>query len=983
MANDLNYARLSLNLPGRFNCLGPSPGWPQGSEKYGNFGEYALVEKQTRHEQSLPGERNHEEWGERWFENGPLPMMAFDRESFAILAVNEAAIRFYGYTRLEFLTMTVKDIRRQEAIPQLSGALQAGDRGVGGPFIGQHQKKDGNLVDVEVHTQRRTLQSRTVILAEIHDVTEQKRAESRLRDLLEATPDAIALVNAQGKIALVNSQLEKMFGYARKELLGQEIEALMPGTFREGHLEHRQAFFEKPHERPMGSRLDLRALKKDGTEFPVEIGLNPLQTATGIHVVAAIRDISERKQREEQIRKLDLELRAERLRVVTDAALTGLSMDDLLRELLQRLRKALSADTANLLLLTSDGECLDLRASEGIEEKARERIRVPIGRGIAGRIAASQEPIIIDDISEVEVMSPVLREKIESLAGVPLRVEGRLIGVVHVGKVQQHGFSSDDLSFLKLVADRIALALDNTAKNEALQLSQQELTREHARVQLLLEINNVLVTKRDTRELLAAISSCLRRVTRHLYSQIVLYDDQARQLVVRAVDFPAGGKGLIHEGLVVPLKHNPAGLAYSSAQPLLIANLEMNRFPSDTTECLLQEGVKSICLAPLVSHDRVLGVLSIGRSEEASFGKDDLEVLVAVANQVSIAIENALAFEQISELNQRLATENLYLDEEVRTNSGFENIIGESKGLKHVLKQVETAAPTGANILLLGETGTGKELIARAIHDRSPRAKAAFIKLNCSAIPTGLLESELFGHEKGAFTGALTQKIGRLEVAHRGTLFLDEVGDLPMELQPKLLRVLQDLEFERLGATKTLHVDVRLIAATNRNLEQMVADHEFREDLYYRLNVFPITVPPLRDRTEDIPVLISYFVEKYAREMKKKITTVPRSAVQDLMRWRWPGNIRELQNFLHRAVILSEGPALNAPLAELTQSSKRGASQVTTLQDAEREHILHILRETRGLIATPQGAAAKLGLKRTTLHAKMRKLGITRRDFMT
>jgi protein-histidine pros-kinase len=313
-------------------------------------------------------------------------MMVFDRDSFAILAVNEAATRFYGYSRKEFLTMSVKDIRRQESIPQLYGAVRAGDRGVRGPFIGQHQKKDGGLVDVEVHTQRQTWQSRTVILAEIHDVTEQKRAESRFRELLEAAPDAIALVNAQGRISLVNSQLEKMFGYPRKELLGQEVEALMPRVFRAEHCEHRCAFFAEPHERPMGSCLDLRALKKDGTEFPVEISLNPLETETGRYVIAAIRDISERERREQEIQKLNLELRTERLRLVTDAAMAQLKMDDLLPELLRRLRTALSADTANVFLLTPDEKYLTLWASDGLRDMAAEAIRVPVGHGLARRI---------------------------------------------------------------------------------------------------------------------------------------------------------------------------------------------------------------------------------------------------------------------------------------------------------------------------------------------------------------------------------------------------------------------------------------------------------------------------------------------------------------------------------------------------------------------------------------------------------------------
>ncbi|MGC2279275.1 MAG: sigma 54-interacting transcriptional regulator [Candidatus Acidiferrales bacterium] len=331
---------------------------------------------------------------------------------------------------------------------------------------------------------------------------------------------------------------------------------------------------------------------------------------------------------------------------------------------------------------------------------------------------------------------------------------------------------------------------------------------------------------------------------------------------------------------------------------------------------------------------------------------------------------------------ERRERENRYLEEELNTEHRFEDIIGESTNLRKVLKEVETVAATNATVLILGETGTGKDLVARAIHQLSPRREHTLVKLNCAAIPVGLLESELFGHEKGAFTGAVSQKIGRLELAHRGTLFLDEVGDLPVELQPKLLRALQEKEFERLGGTRSIPIDARLVAATNRNLEQMVADREFRSDLYYRLRVFPIHLPSLRERRGDIPLLVGYFVEKHARRMNKLIESVPSDVMQALARWDWPGNIRELENFIERAVILSKGPALRVPLGELQVSEDAGSGDDATLETTEREHILRVLGEARGVIAGPDGAAARLGLKRTTLHSKMKKLGIVRADYM-
>jgi formate hydrogenlyase transcriptional activator len=385
----------------------------------------------------------------------------------------------------------------------------------------------------------------------------------------------------------------------------------------------------------------------------------------------------------------------------------------------------------------------------------------------------------------------------------------------------------------------------------------------------------------------------------------------------------------------------------------------------------------------------VLGVLGLGSSRENAFTQDDLTFLGQVANQIALAVENALAYGQVSELKDKLAQENIYLESEIRSELHFEDIVGNSEPLRRVLREVETVAPSDSTVLIYGETGTGKELIARAVHNLSSRKANPFVKLNCAAIPTGLLESELFGHERGAFTGAITQRVGRFELANRGTIFLDEVGEIPLELQPKLLRVLQEREFERLGGTRTLRADSRLIAATNRDLKTMVEEQKFRSDLYYRLNVFPIRAPALRERREDIPLLVRHFVQEFSRRNNRVIDTIPSETMQALVRYHWPGNIRELQNVIERAVIISNGSVLNVPLAELDpnvsiksdldRTSSKPVSPENLpqiLEETERTQIMRALQEAHGLVSGPDGAAARLGIKRSTLQLRMQKLGI-------
>src|SRR6476660_979709 len=488
--------------------------------------------------------------------------------------------------------------------------------------------------------------------------------------------------------------------------------------------------------------------------------------------------------------------------------------------------------------------------------------------------------------------------------------------------------------------------------------TEAELQRQKERLELLLNLTTKITSSLNLREVLRAIAANIREVIHADAVVVSLPDAASGKSRVIAVDFPHG-KGAVKEEVTVTL--NPANKkAIDTLKPVVICTRDREELTAEAYEIVAAEGIKAICLIPLVNRGRVVGTLSISRTTETPFVPEDVDFLSRASGQIAIAIENALAYRKISELKDKVAQEKLYLEEEFRSEIGFEQSIGNSKALKHVLQQVETVALSDSTVLLLGETGTGKELIARAIHDRSRRKQRTLVKLNCAAIPTGLLESELFGHEKGAFTGAIAQKIGRFELASGGTLFLDEVGEIPLELQPKLLRVLQEQEFERLGSSRTLRTNVRLVAATNRNLDEMVANREFRNDLFYRLNVFPIIAPPLRERIEDVPLLVRYFAQKLSRRMNKRIETVPEETMKSMMQYRWPGNIRELENFVERAVILTKGTSLNAPVWELelqtnTSEETQNHSQPTTMEAAEREHILATLRATKWIISGPKG----------------------------
>jgi formate hydrogenlyase transcriptional activator len=570
----------------------------------------------------------------------------------------------------------------------------------------------------------------------------------------------------------------------------------------------------------------------------------------------------------------------------------------------------------------------------------------------------------------------------------PLTTAHSKVGTLTFASKAPDIYTAEEVCFLSVVADQIALAFDNALHFDAAQASHQQLLKKNERVGLLLELTNHVVSNLEFRDLLRAVVASTRRVMGCDGVGITLADSDNTHLRIYALDYPFKDESYQEESLV-PIDDDVSGAVFRSGKPWCGSVQEARRLGLKESA---QPEVGTVCILPLVSRGRVLGTFGVVKYQENGF-TGDIEFLTQIANQVAIAVENALAFGEIRELKDQLSKEKLYLEDEIRTEMNFAQIIGNSASLRKVLKHVETVAPTDSTVLIYGETGTGKELIARAIHDLSPRRSKPFVKLNCAAIPTGLLESELFGHEKGAFTGAIAQRSGRFEVADGGTIFLDEIGEIPLELQTKLLRVLQEREFERLGSSRTLRTNARLIAATNRDLEAMVSEQKFRSDLFFRVNVFPVHVPPLRERQGDIPLLVRHFTQEFSRHMKKVIETIPSAALDALCRYQWPGNIRELQNVIERAVIISTGPTLSVDVSDLKFPKASHAIEETTslkspttgglhdvLEQSERQQILRALEQCNWVVAGLNGAAALLGMKRSTLQQRIRKLGIARRS---
>jgi formate hydrogenlyase transcriptional activator len=681
-----------------------------------------------------------------------------------------------------------------------------------------------------------------------------------------------------------------------------------------------------------------------------------------------------------------LESRYEALIRVSQAIGVHRDPAELFEVLRSELRNVVKFDSIGVVQYDEGGNEIAWHLAEKCKEmKDRPCQEIPQEETIPWWVYQHQQAVVIPCL-ERETRFPRALEAVKACGirsgcAFPLTTVHRRLGVLFLGSEEPDAYSEEDVSFLSLVAGQIALAMDDSLNFEASRKAQDQL-------KLLLDLTNSVVSTLDLRELLRNISANLRRVMQCDFVGVGLPDTgNGTHLRLYAVDFPES-KGFIGEESLIPIEGSHPGTAFKTGEPYVGYVADHTHMTPDSAP--LAEGFTVGCVLPLASRGRVHGVLTLGRREENAFSRDEVQFLMQVASQIAIAIENALAYGQIAELRDKLAQEKLYLEDEIRTEMNFEEIVGQSAALRRVLKQVETVGPTESTVLIYGETGTGKELVARALHNLSPRRSSAFVKLNCAAIPTGLLESELFGHEKGAFTGAIAQRIGRFELANRGTVFLDEIGEIPLELQPKMLRVLQEREFERLGSTRTLRTDARLIAATNRDLKAMVEDQKFRSDLFYRLNVFPVRVPSLRERPEDIPLLVRHFTQQFARRMNKKIESIPSETMNAMCEYHWPGNIRELQNVIERAVILSPGPVLQVVISDFKSNGapapklggparpeNRGNMQ-RILEETERKQILAALDESRWVVAGPKGAAARLGMKRSTLQVRMQKLGIAR-----
>lgn len=681
------------------------------------------------------------------------------------------------------------------------------------------------------------------------------------------------------------------------------------------------------------------------------------------------------------------QLEKQELLEITRTLLSQHSFADLLRQLRQLLQRQQLADNVTLVLFDPHSERMCFHGLDAQRQPVIYQDETLLANGPVSRLR--QSPLAQRWQSEdlharyPQISALALYPSFSHYCLMPLHAGGTLIGGCELLRNSAQPFSDAGLVQLQTLMELVALAAEQITLREQAETRQRQLRHERDDYRVLVDVTNAVLSKLDLDDLIGEISTEIHRFFKIDAISMVLCVDKTDQVTVYSTHYLQDDV-VERQQYSVALAGTLSEQVMQSGEMLLLNLKHSDRLAAYERQLfdLWHDQIQTLCLLPLVFGKKTLGVLKLAQCQPDNFNAANLRVLQQIAERIAIAVDNALAYQEINRLKESLVHENLYLTEQINGNNpDFGEIVGRSVVMSAVLKQVEMVAKSDCSVLILGETGTGKELIARAIHNLSERRDQRMVKMNCAVMPAGLLESDLFGHEKGSFTGATNQRMGRFELADKGTLFLDEVGEIPVELQPKLLRVLQEREFERVGGNKVISVDVRLIAATNRDLQQMVADREFRSDLFYRLNVFPIVIPPLRERPEDIPQLVKFLTYKIARRMKRTIDSIPAETLRLLSQMPWPGNVRELENVIERAVLLTQGTVLNLELPELrypvpSMALPLPAAEPIQAGEDERQRIIRVLKETNGVVAGPRGAAQRLGLKRTTLLSRMKKWGI-------
>ena len=814
-----------------------------------------------------------------------------------------------------------------------------------------------------------------------------REQEQLWRAVFENAAIGVALTDLEGRFCAVNRAYEKMLGYTRDELRALTFLDLT-------HEDQRDFNWGLVTELLAGSRerfqIDKQYRRKDGSLLWVRntASLVPGAGTAPCRLMAVSEDITERKRGEEALRRSEERWRT--LLEINNAIITNLTQDGLLDAICEALQQVMPIYRAALTLYDPERDTLRILALSRHWSSDFFRVGAEMDRrdSHSGWVFEHQRPLIRHDL-ETEARHPVehrlLAEGVRSFCVVPLMLGGRPLGTLNIGSEHTNQYCDADAEFLREVASQVALAIGNMTAYEEIAALSSEAGRVAERNRALLEINNTIITNLTQEALLHSVAEALRRIISFDGAALTLYNPATETFRYLAIQGALPSE-FFRAGLEFSRTESVAAWVCDQQRAVLRGDLEaQQQYPNDRR--LVADGIKSDCLVPLIVGGRSIGTLNVGSRTKHQYAEADMQLLQEVGNQIALAVENMQSYEEIATLKARLEKENVYLQEEIRTEHNFEEIVGSSPGLLAVLHQLEQVARTTSTVLICGETGTGKELIARAIHSRSPRKHRPLVKVNCSAISAGLVESELFGHMKGAFTGAIERRIGRFELADGGTLFLDEVGELPLETQVKLLRVLQEQEFEPVGSSRSVRVDVRVIAATNRRLQEAVEAGTFRADLFYRLNVFPLEVPSLRERRSDIPQLAMCFLFHYARKLGKSMEGISREAMDRLVSYAWPGNVRELQNVIERAIILARSPVLEAEpdlVSMLTSGAPSGPAAkpapptIGTLKEVERDHILAALRQTGGVVEGLKGAAKILNLHPNTLRHRMDKLGIKR-----